>query len=53
MMRHHQDQQVHIRSLASRGALGGLAGATVATLALLEAFGFDRIFVETVGVRSC
>lgn len=50
MMRHHQDKKVYIRSLASRGALGGLAGATVATLALLEAFGFDRIFVETVGV---
>jgi LAO/AO transport system kinase len=50
MMRHHQDQGVFIRSLASRGALGGLAGATVAALALLEAFGFERIFVETVGV---
>mgnify|MGYP001770897389 CR=1 FL=1 len=50
MMRHHQDKGVFIRSLASRGALGGLAGATVAALALLEAFGFERIFVETVGV---
>lgn len=50
MMRHHQDQGVFIRSLASRGALGGLAGATVGALALLEAFGFERIFVETVGV---
>lgn len=50
MMRHHQDNGVFIRSLASRGALGGLAGATVATLALLEAFGFDRILIETVGV---
>lgn len=50
MMRHHQDTGVYIRSLASRGALGGLAGATVATLALLEAFGFQRILIETVGV---
>jgi LAO/AO transport system kinase len=50
MMRHHQDPGVYIRSLASRGALGGLAGATVAALSLLEAFGFERIFVETVGV---
>jgi len=50
MMRHHQDPGVYIRSMASRGALGGLAGATVAALNLLEAFGFDRIFVETVGV---
>ena len=30
MMRHHQDPGVYIRSMASRGALGGLAGATVA-----------------------
>lgn len=50
MMRHHGDQGVYIRSLASRGALGGLAGAAVASLALLEAFGFNRIFIETVGV---
>lgn len=50
MMRHHQDAGVYIRSLASRGALGGLAGAAVGALALLEAFGFERIFVETVGV---
>jgi LAO/AO transport system kinase len=50
MMRHHGDPGVYIRSLASRGALGGLAGATVASLSLLEAFGFDRILVETVGV---
>ncbi len=50
MMRHHQDPGVYIRSMASRGALGGLAGATVAALNLLEAFGLDRVFVETVGV---
>lgn len=35
MMRHHQDPGVYIRSMASRGALGGLAGATVAALSLL------------------
>ncbi|MGQ9510876.1 MAG: methylmalonyl Co-A mutase-associated GTPase MeaB, partial [Thermaceae bacterium] len=34
---HHQDPQVFIRSLASRGALGGLAGATVGALTLLDA----------------
>jgi LAO/AO transport system kinase len=50
MMRHHQDSGVFIRSLASRGALGGIAGAAVATLTLLEAFGFDYILIETVGV---
>ncbi len=50
MMRHHKDDGVFIRSMASRGALGGLAGATVAALNLLEAFGFDWILIETVGV---
>ncbi len=50
MMRHYADEGVFIRSMASRGALGGLAGATVGALALLEAFGFDWIFIETVGV---
>ncbi len=50
MMRHHKDEGVFIRSMASRGSLGGLAGATVAALTLLEAFGFDWILVETVGV---
>ncbi len=50
MMRHYRDEGVYIRSMASRGALGGLAGATVAALSLLEAFGFDWVFLETVGV---
>jgi len=50
MMRHYRDEGVFIRSMASRGALGGLAGATVAALSLLEAFGFDWVFIETVGV---
>ncbi|WP_018465481.1 methylmalonyl Co-A mutase-associated GTPase MeaB [Calidithermus timidus] len=50
MMRHYHDSGVFIRSLASRGALGGLAGAVVGALALLEAFGFERVFLETVGV---
>ncbi len=50
MMRHYKDEGVFIRSMASRGALGGLAGATVAALSLLEAFGFDWVFIETVGV---
>lgn len=50
MMRHHQDAQVYIRSLASRGALGGLAGAVVGAIALLEGAGFTLILIETVGV---
>lgn len=50
MVRHHQDKGVFIRSMASRGALGGLSKTTVSALALLEAFGFEYIFLETVGV---
>lgn len=41
---------VFIRSMATRGSLGGLATATRETLDLLEAFGFARLLVETVGV---
>lgn len=50
MMRHHQDAEVYIRSMATRGHLGGLAAATLQVIVLLEAFGFDDIFIETVGV---
>ena len=50
MMRHHQDRGVFIRSMATRGHLGGLAAATLQVTALLEAFGFDLILIETVGV---
>jgi LAO/AO transport system kinase len=50
MGRHYQDRGVFVRSMASRGALGGLAKTTVGVLSLLEAFGFDRIILETVGV---
>jgi LAO/AO transport system kinase len=50
MGRHHQDRGVFVRSMATRGALGGLARTTVAVVSLLEAFGFDRVFIETVGV---
>ncbi len=50
MMRHHQDVGVYIRSMATRGHLGGLAAATLQVTALLDAFGFDFIFIETVGV---
>lgn len=41
---------VFIRSMASRGSHGGLAAATRETADLLDAFGFDRILLETVGV---
>jgi len=39
-----------IRSMATRGSGGGLASATKNVLVVLDAFGFDRILVETVGV---
>ena len=44
------DEGVFVRSLATRGASGGLATATVDAADLLDAFGFDRIILETVGV---
>lgn len=43
------DPGVFMRSLASRGHLGGLSAATAEVIALLDAFGFDVILVETVG----
>jgi LAO/AO transport system kinase len=47
---HFTDQSVFIRSMASRGHLGGLAGATADAVSLMDAFGFDVILIETVGV---
>jgi LAO/AO transport system kinase len=44
------DPEVFIRSMATRGAHGGLATTTEEVTDLLEAFGFARILVETVGV---
>jgi LAO/AO transport system kinase len=44
------DQGVYIRSMATRGSLGGLATTTREVCDLLDAAGFDRIVVETVGV---
>ena len=44
------DPGVYIRSLATRGALGGLSAATREAADVLDAFGFDRLIVETVGV---
>src|ERR687894_3301373 len=44
------DPGVFIRSMATRGNLGGLARATVDAVAILDAAGFDKIIVETVGV---
>ncbi len=45
----HADPHVFIRSLASRGALGGLSAATQDVIHVLDAFGKDVILIETVG----
>ncbi|HUG08254.1 MAG TPA: methylmalonyl Co-A mutase-associated GTPase MeaB [Acidimicrobiia bacterium] len=50
MQGHIDDEGVYIRSMATRGHLGGLAAATREAVALLGAAGFDRVIVETVGV---
>jgi LAO/AO transport system kinase len=44
------DSGVFIRSMATRGSLGGLASATREVADVLDAYGFDRILIETVGV---
>jgi LAO/AO transport system kinase len=47
---HALDDGVFIRSMATRGALGGLSLATREVADVMDAFGFDRIILETVGV---
>lgn len=47
---HFTQAGVYIRSLSSRGALGGLSAACVEIVDVLKAFGFDHILIETVGV---
>jgi LAO/AO transport system kinase len=44
------DPGIFIRSMATRGALGGLAATSRETADVLDAYGFDRIILETVGV---
>ncbi len=44
------DKNVFIRSMATRGNLGGLSRATVDAAAILDAAGFDKVIIETVGV---
>jgi LAO/AO transport system kinase len=44
------DKGVFIRSMATRGNLGGLARSTVEAVAILDAAGYEKIIVETVGV---
>ncbi len=50
MMRHSTDPDVFIRSMATRGHLGGLAKTTGEAITILEAAGKDFILVETLGV---
>jgi LAO/AO transport system kinase len=50
MQRHALDDGVFVRSLATRGQLGGLSRSTFDVVAVLDAMGYDRILVETVGV---
>lgn len=50
MLQVSEDPGVFIRSMATRGALGGLARATLDVVDILDAAGFDVIIIETVGV---
>jgi LAO/AO transport system kinase len=50
MLSHHADADVFIRSMATRGHLGGLAAATTDLTLLLDAAGKEVVLVETVGV---
>ena len=50
MMEHANDPGVFIRSMATRGALGGLSRATADVVHVLDAMGFDIVLIETVGV---
>ena len=50
MLSHHADRGVYVRSLATRGALGGLSGRSMAVLSVMEGFGFGVLLIETVGV---
>jgi LAO/AO transport system kinase len=49
MQQHAGDRDVFIRSMAARGHLGGLAGTSAESAAVLDACGFSLVFIETVG----
>jgi len=50
MRQHSEDQGVFIRSMATRGNMGGLSRTTRETVLVLDAMGYDVIIIETVGV---
>jgi LAO/AO transport system kinase len=50
MVKTSEDDSVFIRSMATRGALGGVSRATIDAVHILDAAGFDIVLIETVGV---
>ncbi len=50
MQDHYADPGIYIRSMATRGSLGGLARATADATTVLDASGRDMVMIETVGV---
>ena len=50
MQRYATDEQVFIRSMASRGHPGGIAGATSDAVKIFDAAGYDTIIIETIGI---
>lgn len=50
MNEHYQNQNIFIRSLATRGNLGGLSAKSIEVVDVLRSSNFDFIFIETVGV---
>lgn len=50
MQQHHSDPGIFIRSMATRGAVGGLARATAELARLMDCAGCDYVLIETVGV---
>lgn len=50
MQQHVSDGGVYVRSMSTRGHLGGIADATAKVVAVLDSVGFDVVLVETVGV---
>ena len=50
MMQHAMDQDVVVRSMATRGRLGGLCASSGAAVRIMAAGGCDPVFIETVGV---
>ena len=50
MQGHIEDDGVYVRSMATRGHLGGLSGAAADAIRLMAMAGYDRLIVETVGV---